>query len=272
MQQSNDAEAMIYQEDQLVLNSGNPYVTLVLGTMLSGKDTSMVNVGRDNLQGAYLAQKEFNDGDKIHGGTQIRLLIANTGSQTKYVAQVAQQIVNLARVDHTFAGVMGWPYSSRALDALKVLGKAHIPMVSQTATSDLLTNASPYFFRVSPPNNAEAAVGALYAKKTLNVKKAALFYDPSDPYSQSLAMDFANNFQSGSNQVVDTETYTGGQDGTLPTSLNKALAAGADFIYFSGYAVDMSILLVDLPPGNMPVVGGDALYELGGILVVRVRT
>ena len=45
----------------MVMNSGNPYVTIVVATMLSGDH---VSVGRDDLQGAYVAQKEFNDGSK----------------------------------------------------------------------------------------------------------------------------------------------------------------------------------------------------------------
>ncbi len=43
---TNDAEALIYLEDQRVQNS--PHVTLVVGTTLTG---SSVNLGRDNLQG-----------------------------------------------------------------------------------------------------------------------------------------------------------------------------------------------------------------------------
>ena len=112
---SNDAEALIYQEDLDVVNSGSPYVTIVVGTMLSG---SNITVGRDDLQGAYVAQKEFNDGSKLHGGVQVRLLIANAGSKTDYVSNVTQQIAQLAQADKTFAGVMGWPFSSYTVSAI----------------------------------------------------------------------------------------------------------------------------------------------------------
>ena len=33
---TSDAEALIYLEDQRVLDSGSPYITLVVGTMLTG--------------------------------------------------------------------------------------------------------------------------------------------------------------------------------------------------------------------------------------------
>lgn len=261
--QSNDAEALIYQEDLRVINSGSPYVTLVVGTMLSG-ERALLGVGRDDLQGAYVAQKEFNTGSKIHGDVQVRLLIANTGSQTSYVTQVVQQIVRLSQIDKTFAGVMGWPYSSRTVQAIQVLARAHIPMVSETASGDELTNASPYFFRVAPSNKSEGIAGAQYAEQVLHAKTVAMFYDPTDPYSQSLAQDFSQQFRSDGNKIVDSEIYTVSKPSSLPALLQKALATHPDLIYFSGYASDVSTILINLPAGNLPVMGGDALYELGG--------
>ncbi|HLZ63421.1 MAG TPA: bifunctional serine/threonine-protein kinase/ABC transporter substrate-binding protein [Ktedonosporobacter sp.] len=262
-QDSNDAEALIYREDLQIVNSGSPYVTVVVGTMLSG-DNAILSVGRDDLQGAYIAQKEFNDGSKLHGGVKVRLLVASTGSQSSYTNQVAQQVVQLAKSDPTFVGVMGWPYSSRSVNAVPVLSKAHIPMVSQTASSDALTNVSPYFFRVAPSNQSEAIAGAQYAEQNLHVKNAALFYDPADAYSQSLAQDFKQKFTADGNSIAVEEKYTVGKPDTLPAALQDALQHNPDSIYFSGYSNDVSTLLVDLPAGNMPVMGGDALYELGG--------
>jgi ABC-type branched-subunit amino acid transport system substrate-binding protein len=172
--------------------------------------------------------------------------------------------VQLAQTDPHFVGVSGWPYSSRAINVIKVLGPAHIPMVSPTASSDLLTNISPYFFRVVPSNNIQAIAGANYAEQVLGAKTVAVFYDPTDPYSQSLAQDFAQQFKAGGNIVVAEETYTVGKPETLPALLQNALTHHPDLIYFSGYPNDVSTLLINLPPGNMPVMGGDALYELGG--------
>lgn len=260
---SNDAEAHIYLEDLRVLSSGSPYVTVVVATMLSG-DSGSVQVGRDDLQGAYVAQKEFNDGAKLYNGVKVRVLIASSGSQNSYVNQVAKQIVQLAQSDKTFVGVMGWPYSSRMLAAVPALSSAHIPMVSQTASSDELSGKSPYFFRVAPSNKIQGIAGAQYVENVLHASSVALFEDPNDPYSQSLAQDFAAQFQHDGGTIVATEKYTVGNATTLPSALQDALSKNPACIYFSGYANDVSTLLTDLPPGNIPVMGGDALYELGG--------
>jgi eukaryotic-like serine/threonine-protein kinase len=264
---TSDAEARIYLEDQRVLTSSNPYITIVVATMLTG-DNATVSVGRDNLQGAYVAQKEFNDGAKLPNSVQVRLLIANAGSKQEYAKNVAQQIVQLAQADKTFVGVMGWPFSGYTGTAIGVLSAARIPMVSQTASSDALTRISPYFFRVAPPNKDQAIVGAKYAEQVLHAKKVALFYDPANLYTQSLANAFSTQFTADGNQIVATEKYTVGKPSNFTQLLNDAETHNPDLIYFAGYANDASVLLTDLPTSgpiaNLQIMGGDALYELGG--------
>ena len=261
-QEPNDAEAHIYLEDQRVLSSGGPYVTFVVGTMLS---TDNIGVGRDDLQGAYIAQKQSNDGAKLAGGYKVRLLIANSGSNKKYAGNVARQIVQLIQADKTVVGVMGWPFSTRSVNAVGILGAAHIPMVSQTSSSDDLTNISSYFFRVVPSNKIQGVSGAKYAEQTLHANTAALFVDPADTYSQSLAKDFRDQFEGDGKKIVVTEKYTVGKTGNTAALLQDALKQQPDIIYYAGYAADISALLTDLPTGNAPaVMGGDALYELNG--------
>src|SRR5262249_25160077 len=89
---SSDAEPLIYLDDKRVFGSGSQYITLIVGTLLTG-DPSNLSEGHDNLQGAYVAQKEYNDAVKLPGGKKIRLLIANAGSKPAYTTDVAQMIV-----------------------------------------------------------------------------------------------------------------------------------------------------------------------------------
>jgi serine/threonine protein kinase/ABC-type branched-subunit amino acid transport system substrate-binding protein len=258
---SSDAEPLIYLENQRVKTSGSPYITFIVGTILTGVSAD-VQVGRDSLQGAYLAQKEFNTQNA--GGIQARLLIANSGADANNVTAVANQIVQAAAKDPTIVGVMGWPYSGLAQDAIAILGPAKIPMVSSTASSDALTGISPYFFRVAPPDKSQSAVGVHYAQTTLHAKNVAVFVDNSDSYSQSLGTGFSQQFSGG---TVNTVNYTRGDATSISTALQKALSNKPvpDLIYFAGYSDDVSILLKDLPASNpIAVLGGDALYNLGG--------
>ncbi len=267
-QDSSDAEAQIYLEDQRVQNSGSPYITIAVGTILSGPSAS---VGREDLQGAYVAQKEFNanNGSRL-GGVQVCLLIANAGNDANNAQLVANQIVQAAQKDPKIVGVLGWPFSAHSLSAWPVLSQAKIPMVSGTSSSDDLTGVSSYFFRVAPSNLTEATVDAKYAKNSLNAQKIVIFADPADSYSRSLSDDFNKAFTSIGGQIVQTISYKRGDAQSISAGLQQAASQGGspDVLYFSGYASDMNTLLADLPKypalSNAKIQGGDALYELGG--------
>lgn len=265
--ETNDPEALIYQENQKVLAAGGLHVTIVVATMLTGANTG---VGRDDLQGAYVAQKTYNDGSLLNG-IGVVLLIANAGSQSSNAPAVAQQIVQVAKADPTIIGVMGWPFSSYVANTVNIFKAAKIPMVSQTASSDLFTGISPYFFRVCASNKAQGIAGARYVEQRLRARTAIVFTDPLNAYTSSLANDFATQFQADGQTILATEKYTVGNAGSIVSALQNALKNTnpvPDILYFSGYASDISTLMTDLPTsgpwGNVQIMGGDALYELSG--------
>jgi eukaryotic-like serine/threonine-protein kinase len=264
----NDPEALIYLENQKVLAAGGFHVTLVAATMLTGANTG---VGRDDLQGAYVAQKTYNDGSLLNG-IGVVLDIANAGSQASNAPAIAQQIVQAAKADPTIVGVMGWPYSSYAANTVNIFKAAKLPMVSETASSDLLSNVSPYFFRVCASNKSEGVDGARYVEQTMHASRVLVFTDPLNAYTSSLANDFAGQFQADGHTILATEKYTVGNASSIVAALQDSLknysSPAPDVLYFSGYASDISTLMTDLPTtgawGKVQIMGGDALYELSG--------
>lgn len=261
---SNDAEALIYKENIRVLQSGAPYVTVVIATMLTGNQPGWIGTGRANLQGVYVAQKDFNDGAQLANSTLIRLVIANSGSQEANVARTAQQIARLASTDATVAGVIGWPYSALMQAAQSILDEAGLPMISPTASSDALSGISPYFFRVAPSNKYQAIQAVHYARTQLQTSRAAVFYDDTNTYTKTLARGFIQEYTAEGGTIVSEQLYTVGQPGTIPASLQEVLAENPDIIYFAGYSDDVSVLLSNPLPEGLPVLGGDALYQLEG--------
>ncbi|MDQ2888287.1 MAG: ABC transporter substrate-binding protein [Chloroflexota bacterium] len=264
---TDDAEPLIYLENQRVKTSGVPYITLIVGTMLTGSN-DRIQVGHDSLQGAYVAQKQFNaNNGALLGGVEVRLLIANSGSDdVNGVKAVANQIVAATQKDKTIVGVMGWPYSGQTVNAVNILGPAKIPMVSSTASSNQLSGVSPYFFRVAPPDKSQAAVGALYAKNKLHATNVALFVDQSDSYSSSLANGFNQQFTQAGGKVTELN-YTVGKASSISSALQQVLSSNPqpDLIYFAGYSSDVGTLLTNLPESSkLQVLGGDALYNLAG--------
>lgn len=273
-----DAEVLIYAEDLLVMSSLQKYITIVVSTTLTPFNNIVRGGGRDILQGAYLAQKAHNEACRTTNQScpLLRLLIANVGDNTNYVMFVARQIINIARKDPTIIGVTGFMTSENTLKALPILADAHIPLISSSATGDQLTDISPYFFRTVPADDSQAAFGALYAKSKLHKKRVAIFYDPHDAYSNSLASAFRLNFDPTGKQIIATEKYTvGARDGgPLINEVNSVIAMHPDLIYFAGYANDASILLTNtnIQNGSTLLMGGDALFVEGDYTITALNT
>jgi eukaryotic-like serine/threonine-protein kinase len=267
-QQSNDAEALIYLEDQRVLANSSVHVTIVIATMLTGTDTDAIGVGFDDLQGAYVAQKTYND-NALLGGLGVVLLIANAGDQSANAPAVAQQIVRAAKADSTIVGVMGWPYSSYVASTYPIFEAAQLPMISQTASSDELTGVSRYLFRVCPSNKDEAVAGANYASQNLHAQNVIVFTDPLNAYTSSLSADFTAQFQNDGGTVLKTENYTVGEASSVLSAIKDTVKYSTpDTVYFAGYASDLSTLMTYMAQNNfwphVQIVGGDGFYQLHG--------
>ncbi|WP_069805710.1 ABC transporter substrate-binding protein [Thermogemmatispora onikobensis] len=265
-QVTNDAEARIYAENVAVEQSGLPTITLVVATRFTPQ---YIGGARDLLQGAYIGQRIFNDTHTL----RMRLLLANAGSGG--AAQVTCQIIQAAAASEGSApivGIIGWELSQDVSESVTLVDQAHLPMLSPTASGNDLRNL-PYFARIAPPDALQGEDAALYARQTLEARRVALFEDPRDKYSQSLAASFRLAFEDASHQITATEEYQVGRPGNLPHLLQEALRSQPDLIYFAGYSADVSKLLEALPPCQplaalattaCPLVlGGDALYIYG---------
>jgi ABC-type branched-subunit amino acid transport system substrate-binding protein len=212
---ANDAEALIYIQNQNFVDV--KYITLVLGLDFQQPfpDTASQSV----LQGAYIAQQEFNS---KHSDIRLRLLLANTGGDLNYISPVVQQIAQIASKDPTIVGILGWQTSARTENVLRSLSQTgtHIPMVSQKATATDLTGVSPYFFRIVPSNKVQAPVAVKIAN-ILQATQVVIFVDPNNLYSQDLAQDFKQQFTATNHRILPDENFTSGK--TTADSFSKSL-------------------------------------------------
>lgn len=251
---TSDAEALIYIENQRAIASGN-YVTLVLGMSFPDIGSQFV------LQGSYIAQKAFNDGDTR---VKLRLLIANTGGDPSYVKPVAQQVVRVAQQDHTVLGVLGWQTSPNTLNALPILAAAKIPVVSQTAVVDRLTNISPFFYRIASPDKVQVNT-VIALTQSFHSTKAVVFEDPDSAYSQEFSQSFEQQFKSNGYQILKEEHFTSKKTTSeaFASLVHDALTYKPDVFVFVGPSRNDALLFQGaLPPaGQFPqgltVISGD---------------
>lgn len=269
-------ENHIFQENRLADASGQ-YFTLAVATTLSRAVTDnglSASVGLDNLRGAYLAQHDYNS-DSSHT-SKLRLLIANIGvkfSAPTTAPLVAAQLVLYAKngpATAHFLGVVGFPFSVTAQDALPTLQQSDILTVSPSASSDQLSK-EPDFYRIELPDGQQSQDIQNFISNVLRPKRVVVLYDGSDPYSQSLGYTIIQSL-TREPLTVSTQNYRVGHPDTLDGPLNSIMSQKPDLLFFSGYSDDLNAFKEKLKeqqrqgktlPG-MRIMGAQALYELGG--------
>jgi hypothetical protein len=304
----NGAEAAIYREDLHVRQSGRPYGVIVV-SFDSGPGNADSNGGTDRhilyaaytqeLVGAFIAQQQYNTAQmQTPAAPLLYLVLANTAGVEQGALQIANSIASLSsKLDyHRFGllaqdnanllAVLGLGPSSLVQVVLPVLCRAGVPLVAPTATGvfiiNLLANTSLYrhcspgfaFIRFSPDDAAQSQLAANYAYGRLRLRRAAVFYDPSNLSSTGSAGGFINNFvRRRGTRIVAQETAVAsglldanGRPQASPddllASLNDALKAKPDLIYaplLTNDVITLARAIAQLPANQQPVliIGGE---------------
>ncbi|HZS78956.1 MAG TPA: ABC transporter substrate-binding protein [Ktedonobacteraceae bacterium] len=271
-----DGEAQIYNEDLHLLQSGAPYVTIVLGLPIDSSDVDL-NRDRSNMEAAFLLQQKVNGSNMLPQGLKLRILIDSSGANTGDVATVAQFIANrvtkAGNLDHIIA-VVGWPYSRETINARDIIASAHVPLISQTASSVKLTGTSPYFFRVNPADDQQGKTLGDLAVKQLQAKSILVLRDPTDSYSDSLADAFIADAKANNATIFNNPADYFSESNTTVAQYAKvvsdAIADKADLIFIAGFdndAIRLAVAIGDAYRANpasdylkkLRVLGGDGL-------------
>jgi ABC-type branched-subunit amino acid transport system substrate-binding protein len=207
----------------------------------------------EELQGAYLAQKELNQESGGHGTRpQIKLLLANPGRGLEQQAELVDQIIGMTHGPHPVVAVAGFGLSRLGTkDAVRTLRENGVPMVGSTVTADRLSSNESGFFRAVAPNSAEAAAVARHLVKQQKKSdgfRVQLIKDRNtdDIYSDSLAEGFTDAAErAGLELDPETVPFISGPD----RAVNLAMDTVADKIcdqqeppgavYFAGRGRDL---------------------------------
>lgn len=239
-------------------------------------------VGLENLQGAYLAQKDYNHGQHL---TSLCLAIANLGTIATAIntlPQVLQRIIQFARYNSSFRGIVGFPMSSQASNALAILQsqqRTYIPIISPSATSNQLSDEE-NFYRVAPKDLRQGSAIAhficTYYSRLLNDQELPvvdILSDSPDAYSSSLSQSFEKKIEKcPTNIPVYHDPYQTNDPTSIRAAADHAIAQHYPFIFFPGYFPDQDALegeiqrmllsRYDRSSSNVTIFSGDGLDEL----------
>ena len=262
----------VRSENDAVVDSGNPYVSIAILVpyTIGVDDANTVDSIVGQLQGAYVAQYRANHRTAGVKPPQIRLLLANVGSEGRQWKPVVAELRTRVypHVDN-LVGVAGLGSSFQATaDFINRIGDADLPMVASVATADDLMDASSWAFRVAPTNTDEAEALIRYLRAE-GIEDGLLVEDLDEEnlYARTLASAFITGFGT---ENLDRYTYASAETGAVgdfARAVTRFCEERPRVVLFAGRAKrdlhDLLVGLADRKCDDVPVrvvTGDDASH------------
>ncbi|MGC8602676.1 MAG: ABC transporter substrate-binding protein [Desulfomonilaceae bacterium] len=199
-------------------------------------------------------------------GRPIQIELADTKSDKVDSANAVSRLIEKDKV----VAIIGELISGNTIAASDQAERSKIPMVSPTATNQLVTQGKQFVFRVCFIDPEQGRVAAKLALNQLHVKTAAIIYDISQDYCVGLKTFFQREFTRGGGKIVSETMYKMG-DRDFSPQLSRIKAMKPDIIYAPIYYTECALIARQARDMGLdiPILAGDGvqapeLIKLGG--------
>ena len=197
---------------------------------------AQASFGMDAVNGAKLAIEEINLAGGVLGHP-VSLIIKDTESQPEQTHTVVSELINTEKV----AALVGEIASDRSLIAASMAQASGIAMITPGATNEKVTAAGDYIFRAGYTDAFQAATMAKFAR-SIDVEKAAILFDASNPYGSGLMEAFKADFLQHGGTIVAEEFYRAG-DTDFTAQLNAIKEKNPDSIFLPSYYTEAALII-----------------------------
>ncbi|MGK5496458.1 branched-chain amino acid ABC transporter substrate-binding protein [Streptomyces sp. URMC 125] len=269
----------IREANEAVVEEGDDYVSVAYMTSFTVQedDSNSEESVRHELQGAYLAQQRYNE----RSTPKIRLLIANTGSDSEHWRHTVGELVARKGDDgERLVAVAGLgPSTDRNREALRELSAHGLAMVASTMTATDVNEDEDGgklrgYVRVAPTNVDEAKVAAEYLHQE-GFGTAMVVQDVAERnlYARTLGDAFTDAFREGGRRrlVAERKTFDSSVPGNWKSELhflsNQLCFHRPEVVYFAGRGQHLTHFLEALsdrvcPEWDFTVMTGDDTTNL----------
>ncbi|NJM96336.1 MAG: ABC transporter substrate-binding protein [Phormidesmis sp. RL_2_1] len=250
-EQRNDPEALIYLNNAAIGN--DQAYTIAVAVPAS----PAVNPAMELLRGAAQAQTDINQAGGINGKPLKMLLLDDQDDEAR-----AKAIASALIGDPAVLGVVGHFSSSTTLAVAESYEASGLTLVSPTSTAVKIAESGDYIFRTVPSDRLAAATLSRYVLNDLNQQKAAVFYTSESAYSQSVKSEFTTELLSnGGDVVAEVDVSTSGFSAGKAVQAAKAAGAEVIMLALNTATLDQANQIIALNQQDLPMVGGDSLYN-----------
>lgn len=222
---------------------------------------SNVDAGQQDLNAAQLAVEDINNagGIKALGGAKIKLVVADTTSDPKAAASVAERTFSTEKV----AGAVGTGISALTLPILPVAEKARVPIITNSINDQITAQGYKFTFQVTPKgsqfgNTQVEFMRWLNEKYNLGIKDVAVVYENSG-YGVSTASGIKEMAEKAGLNIVLYEAYPHGFTDASPL-VTKIKKSGAKALFPVAYTTDAKLIINTMKAMevNPVIIGGGA--------------
>ncbi|MEG4233947.1 ABC transporter substrate-binding protein [Microcoleus sp. Pol11C3] len=252
-----DPETLIYLNNARIAAQKLAAYTIAVAAPLNSSTNDVNESGQELLRGVAQGQDEVNQGQKING-KRLKVVIADDADKEDQGIEIA----NVLTAKSEILGVVGHFSSSVTLKTAPVYEKEKLVLVSPTSTSENISQSGDFIFRSVSSDRVAAQSLSSYLLNRVRQQTVAVFYNPGNPYSQSLRDQFQTNFTSSGGKIV--EEFDLSSPLFKPyIAVDKAKKLGATgLVLFPNISTrDQARNAIEANRYGYCMVGGDSLYN-----------
>jgi len=226
---------------------------------------NIATFGQSTTRAMGLAVEEINAQGGVLG-KKLQLIVEDDGSDQQQVPNAVNKLITKDQV----VVVIGEVASSNSMAGASVCQPAGVPMLTPSSTNVNVTKEGDFIFRSCFTDDFQAAVMALFARRNLKARTAAILKDVQSDYSKGLTEFFQKSFTALGGRVLGVEAYAQ-KDKDFSAQLTKIKTLKPDVIYLPGYYEDIGNICRQARELGLTAtfIGGDGwdspkLTELGG--------
>lgn len=210
-----------------------------IGVIAYLKGEQVTLAGRPTINAVQMAVEdlEASGGLTVAGRKQkIRIVVEGVDNVPEQTVAAAERLINQEGV---FA-IIGPQFSGDAIPTGGVAEAAKIPMICPIATNPRVTLGREWVFRMSFVDDFQGEIMALFARRDLGAKRAAVLFDVANAYNRDVAEVFRRAFEREGGTVLAFESYTTGVQDFEPP-LRKIKKLNPDVLFLPNYSSDAQI-------------------------------
>lgn len=225
----------------------------------------LASYGRSVRDGITLAVEEINGAGGVMD-RKLELIVEDNQSRPDQAKTVFEKLIKRDKV----VAILGDVTSQSSLAAAPVAQRSGVPMLSPTATNELLTREGDYIFRACFMDSMQGSAMARFANEELKAKRIAILYNVKDAYSAGLRTAFLAAAKKYGIEVPVDLSYSSG-DVDFRGQLTRIRGARVDAIYCPGYYNEVGLICRQARTFGItqPLLGSDGwdsekTAEIGG--------